>query len=142
MRSAAAGHLINLGFLTPTELQTIQQQPQRSLGSAVRCCFRDTELGRNASRDVNKLGRGPLRLTLTSDLLLPFHLVVEVLCLLEEVVHLASLLIPLRGVEHAVLGFPREEFTDVGDGEDNLLHSPVVPHNLQMVGICFQPLHS
>lgn len=80
----------------------------------------------------------PPCLTLTSDLLLPFHLVVEIFRLLEEVVHLASLLIPLRCVEHSVLGFPSEEFTDVGDRENNLLHSPVMPHNLEMIGVRFQ----
>lgn len=76
---------------------------------------------------------------LTSDLLLPFHLIVEIFRLLEEVVHFASLLIPLRRVEHSVLGFPSEELTDVGDREHNLLHCPVVPHNLETVGARFQP---
>lgn len=68
---------------------------------------------------------------LTPDFLLPLHLVVQVLCLLEEVIDLAALLISLGGVEHTALGLACEELADVGHGEDNLLHRPVVADNLQ-----------
>lgn len=70
-------------------------------------------------------------MVLTPDFLLPLHLIVEVLCLLEEVVHFAALLVPFSHREHPALGLPRQVFTYVGDRKDYLLHGPVVPDNLQ-----------
>jgi hypothetical protein len=80
---------------------------------------------------------------LTSDLLLPLHFIVEIFCLLEKVIHFAPLFIPLRCVEHTALGLSSEEFTDVGDWKDDLLHSPVMPDNLKtLICICFSPLYT
>lgn len=70
-------------------------------------------------------------MVLTPDFLLPLHLIVEVLCLLEEVVHFAALFVPFSHREHPALGLPRQVFTYVGDRKDYLLHGPVVPDNLQ-----------
>ena len=67
---------------------------------------------------------------LTADLLLPAHLIVEVVELLEEVVDLAALVVPLGGGEHPHLGLQGQVLTDVGDGEHKLLHAAVVTHNL------------
>ena len=66
----------------------------------------------------------------TADLLLPAHLVVEVVELLEEVVDLAALVIPLSGGEHPHLGLQGQVLTDVGDREHQLLHAAVMTHNL------------
>lgn len=66
----------------------------------------------------------------TSQLLLPVHLVEEVLGAQEEVIDLAALLVALRGVVHPQLGLVGEELTDVGHGEDYLLHGAIQPHNL------------
>lgn len=69
--------------------------------------------------------RGP-----TSELLLPVHLVEEVLGAQEEVVDLAALLIPLRGVVNAQLGLLGEELANAGHREDDLLHGPVQSDDL------------
>lgn len=66
----------------------------------------------------------------TSQLLLPVHLIEEVLRLEEEVVDLAALLVPLRGVVDAQLGLLGEELADAGHGEHDLLHGAVRPDNL------------
>lgn len=49
---------------------------------------------------------------------------------MEEVVHLAALVVPLRGGEHTHLGLFCEVLTDVGDWEHYLLHGAIVTHNL------------
>lgn len=67
---------------------------------------------------------------LTADLLLPAHLIVEVVKLLEEVVDLAALVVPLGGVKHAALGLLGQILANVWDGKYNLLHGAVVAHNL------------
>lgn len=67
---------------------------------------------------------------LTADLLLPPHLVVEVVELLEEVVNLAALVVSLGGGEHAHHGLLREVLADVGDRKHDLLHGAVVTHDL------------
>lgn len=72
-----------------------------------------------------------LRLPLTAELLLPVHLVEEVLGPQEEVVDLAALLVPLRGVVDSQLGLGRQELADVGHWEHNLLHGAVLTHNLE-----------
>lgn len=67
---------------------------------------------------------------LTADLLLPPHLIVEVVKLLEEVVDLAALVVSLGGGEHTHLGLLSEVLADVGDWKHDLLHGAVVTHNL------------
>lgn len=67
---------------------------------------------------------------LTADLLLPPHLVVEVVKLLEEVVDLAALVVSLGGGEDADLGLLGQVFADAGDGKHDLLHGAVVTHDL------------
>lgn len=66
----------------------------------------------------------------TSKLLLPIHLVKEVLCSQEEVVDFAALLVPLGGVVHPQLRLRRQELADVGHRENDLLHGAVLTHNL------------
>lgn len=61
----------------------------------------------------------------TSQLLLPVHLIEEVLRAQEEVIDLAALLITLCGVVDAQLGLLGEELTDVGHRKDNLLHGAI-----------------
>lgn len=66
----------------------------------------------------------------TSQLLLPVHLIKEVLRAQEEVIDLAALLIPLCGVVDTQLGLLGEELTDVGHREDYLLHGAIQSYNL------------
>lgn len=66
----------------------------------------------------------------TSELLLPIHLVKEVLCSQEEVVDLAALLVSLSGVVDPQLGLRGQELADVGHREHDLLHGAVLTHNL------------
>ena len=66
----------------------------------------------------------------TSQLLLPVHLVEEILGAQEEVVDLAALLVALSGVVDAQLGLLREELADVWHREDYLLHGAVQTHDL------------
>lgn len=69
--------------------------------------------------------------SLTTYLLLPAHLVVEVVELLEEVVDLTALVVPLGGGEDADLGLLRQVLADVRDGKHNLLHGAVVAYDLE-----------
>lgn len=78
---------------------------------------------------------------LTADHLLPPHLVVEVVELLEEVVHLAALVVSFGGGEHAVLGFLGEVLTDVWHRKHNLLHAAIVTHNLKSDTVYFKKFH-
>lgn len=71
-----------------------------------------------------------MKLHYTSKLLLPIHLTEEVLCSQEEIVDLTALLVSLCGVVDPKLGLRGQEFTDVGHGENNLLHGAVLAHNL------------
>lgn len=66
----------------------------------------------------------------TSQLLLPIHLIEEILRAQEEVIDLATLLISLCGVVYTQLGLLSEELADVGHREDDLLHRAIQPHNL------------
>lgn len=66
----------------------------------------------------------------TSELLLPVHLVEEVLCSQEEVVDLAALLVSLRRVVDSQLRLRGQELADVGHREHYLLHGAVLAHNL------------
>lgn len=84
----------------------------------------------NSGTLVSALFLSPPIQRLTADLLLPPHLIVEVVKLLEEVVDLAPLVIPLCAGEDANLGLLSQVFADVGDGKHNLLHGAVVTHNL------------
>lgn len=68
---------------------------------------------------------------LTADLLLPSHLIVEVVKLLEEVVHLAALVVSLGGGENSGLGLLGEVLTDVWNWKHDLLHTPIMTHNLK-----------
>ena len=67
---------------------------------------------------------------LTAYLLLPAHLIIEVVKLREEIVDLAALVIPLGCSEHARLGLLCQVLTDVGHWKHYLLHGAVVTHNL------------
>ncbi len=67
---------------------------------------------------------------LTADLLLPPHLIVQVVKLLEEVVDLAALVVSLGGGEHTHLGLRGEVLADAGDRKHYLLHGAVMSHNL------------
>lgn len=66
----------------------------------------------------------------TSQLLLPIHLIEEVLRAQEEVIDLTALFVPLCGVVDAQLGLLGEELADVGHGEDDLLHGAIQPYDL------------
>jgi len=66
----------------------------------------------------------------TSELLLPVHLIKEVLCSEEEVVDLAALLVSLGGIVHSQLWLWGQELTDVGDREYYLLHGAILTYNL------------
>lgn len=70
------------------------------------------------------------RLWLTADLLLPPHLIVEVVKLLEEVVDLAALVVSLCGGEHTHLGLLGQVLADVGYWKHDLLHGAIMTHNL------------
>lgn len=67
---------------------------------------------------------------LTADLLLPPHLIVEVVKLLEEVIDFAALVVPLGAGEDANFGLFGQVFADVGDWKHNLLHGAVMTHDL------------
>lgn len=67
---------------------------------------------------------------LTADFLLPAHLVVEVIKLLEEVVDLAALVVTFRAGEDAHLRLHGQVLADVGHREHQLLHAAVVTHDL------------
>lgn len=67
---------------------------------------------------------------LTPYFLLPFHLVVQIFCLLEKVIDFAPLFISLCCIEHSTFGFPSEELTNIGDREDNLFHCSIMANNL------------
>lgn len=71
--------------------------------------------------------------SLTADFLLPPHLIVEVLELLEEVVDLAALVVPLSGAEDPRLGLLSQVLAYVGHGEDYLFHGTVMADDLQHV---------
>lgn len=71
-----------------------------------------------------------MQLALTAELLLPVHLVEEVLGSQEEVIDLAALLVPLSGVVDPQLGLGCQKFADVGHREHNLFHCAVLTHNL------------
>lgn len=62
---------------------------------------------------------------------LPLHLVVQEAGLLEEVAHLAALLVLLRGGEDTVLRLLRQVLTDGMHWEHNLLHAAVITHDLE-----------
>lgn len=81
------------------------------------------------------------RTVLTPDFLLPFHFIIQVICLLEKVIHFASLFISLRSIEHTTLGFMGQEFTDVWHREDYLFHGSIMTDNLQIYFLtCIQSL--
>lgn len=71
-------------------------------------------------------------LQLTSKFLLPVHFIKEVLGAQEEVIDLAALLIPLRGIIYSQFWFLRQEFTDAGHREDNLFHRSVQSDDLSV----------
>lgn len=50
---------------------------------------------------------------------------------MEEVVHLAALVVSLGGGEHAHLGLLGEVLADVRDWKHDLLHAAVETHNLK-----------
>lgn len=66
----------------------------------------------------------------TSQLLLPVHLVEEILRAQEKVIYLAALLVPLGGVVHSQFGLLCEELADVGDRKHYLLHGAIQTYNL------------
>lgn len=70
---------------------------------------------------------------ITSQLLLPVHLVEEVLRPQEEVVNLAALLIPFCSVVDTQLGLLGEKLADVGHWKDDLLHGAIQPYNLDTI---------
>lgn len=73
----------------------------------------------------------------TSELLLPVHLIEEVLCSQEEVVDFAALLVSFRGVVDSQLGLRGQELTDVWHREHYLLHGAILAHNLETEPCCY-----
>lgn len=67
---------------------------------------------------------------ITSQFLLPVHLVKEVFGAQKEVINLAALLIPFCGVVDTQLGLLGEKLADVGHRKDYLLHGAIQPHYL------------
>ena len=66
----------------------------------------------------------------TSQFLLPFHLGKHVLVLLKEARHFATLLVTFEGRVDALFRLLGQVLADLRDREDDLLHRPVVSHNL------------
>lgn len=62
---------------------------------------------------------------LTSQFLLPLHLIVKKWWLVKEITNFAALLILLCGSENSVLGLFCQELTDVWNREYNLLHASI-----------------
>ena len=70
---------------------------------------------------------------ITSQLLLPVHLIEEVFGTQKEVVNLAALLVSFCSVVDTQLGLLGEKLADVGHGKDYLLHGAIQPHNLDTI---------
>lgn len=70
---------------------------------------------------------------ITSQFLLPVHLIEEVFRTQEEVINLAALLVPLGGVVDTQLGLLGEKLADVGHRKDYLLHGAIQPYNLDTI---------
>lgn len=68
--------------------------------------------------------------SITSQLLLPPHLIEHVLGALKEVRNLRALVVSLRRVKDLHLCVVSEVLADLGDGEHYLLQSTIMSHNL------------
>jgi len=68
---------------------------------------------------------------LTSQFLLPFHLVEHFFSLVKEIRNFRSLIITFRSVKYFVFRIRCEIFTNFGYGEYNLLQCAIVAYNLR-----------
>jgi len=71
----------------------------------------------------------------TSEFLLPEHLGEEFLMLVEEVRHLAVLVVTLGRHKDAMFRLQRQVLADLRDGKDNLLHGAVAADDLNLPGV-------